>query len=101
MLSSGNRQKVLFSKWIFTNSRILVMDEPAKGIDKSGKIEIYNIINKLVMDGNSVILISSDFHELMGMSDRILVINDGKITQELSRSMFSASGLMKAISETS
>lgn len=101
MLSSGNRQKVLFSKWIFTNSRILVMDEPAKGIDKSGKIEIYNIINKLVMEGNSVILISSDFHELMGMSDRILVINDGKITQEISRGMFSMSGLMKAISETS
>ena len=97
-LSNGNRQKVLFSKWIFTNSRIFIMEEPAKGIDKSGKIEIYNIINKLVMDGKSVILISSDFYELMGMSDRILVMDNGRITSEVSRNEFSIPLLTQKIS---
>lgn len=97
-LSSGNRQKVLFSRWIFTNSRVLIMDEPTKGIDKSGKIEVYNIINKLVMEGKSVILISSDFYELMGMSDRIIVLNEGSITQEIPRSRFSAQKLLDEVS---
>ena len=74
------------------------MDEPTNNIDKSGKVEIYNIINKFILDGNSVILISSNFDELLGMSDRILVLQNGKIVKEFSKKDFSIEAILESIS---
>ncbi len=87
-LSGGNQQKVLLARWLFTNSTILILDEPTKGIDKCTKVEMYNFMNKYILDGSSIIFISSDMQELMGMSDRILVLYSGEIRAELNRREF-------------
>ncbi len=82
-LSGGNMQKVLLGKWLFADPDILILDEPTRGIDVGAKYEIYCIINKMVEDGKSVIFISSEMPEILGMSDRIYVMNAGKIIAEL------------------
>lgn len=84
-LSGGNQQKVLLSKWMFAEPDILILDEPTRGIDVGAKYEIYCIINDLVAEGKSVIMISSELPEILGMSDRIYVMNEGKIVGELSK----------------
>ncbi|MDE6211991.1 MAG: sugar ABC transporter ATP-binding protein [Lachnospiraceae bacterium] len=83
-LSGGNQQKVLLAKWMFTDPDVLILDEPTRGIDVGAKYEIYCIINDLVAAGKSVIMISSELPEVLGMSDRIYVMNEGKIAGELS-----------------
>lgn len=83
-LSGGNQQKVLLSKWMFTDPDILILDEPTRGIDVGAKYEIYCIINNLVAEGKSVIMISSELPEVLGMCDRIYIMNEGKIAGELS-----------------
>lgn len=98
-LSGGAKHKVLFSRWLFANCHVLIMDEPTNNIDKSGKVEIYNIINKYILDGNSVILISSNFDELIGMSDRILVLRNGKIVKEFAKREFSIEAILESMSE--
>ena len=82
-LSGGNQQKVLLSKWMFADPEILILDEPTRGIDVGAKYEIYTIINDLVAEGKSVIIISSEMPEVLGMSDRIYVMNNGRIVGEL------------------
>lgn len=82
-LSGGNQQKVLLAKWMFADPEILILDEPTRGIDVGAKYEIYCIINDLVKQGKSVIIISSELPEILGMSDRIYVMNEGKIAGEL------------------
>jgi putative multiple sugar transport system ATP-binding protein len=82
-LSGGNQQKVLLSKWMFADPAILILDEPTRGIDVGAKYEIYTIINDLVGEGKSVIIISSEMPEVLGMSDRIYVMNEGRIVGEL------------------
>ncbi|MTI47131.1 xylose ABC transporter ATP-binding protein [Sporosalibacterium faouarense] len=82
-LSGGNQQKVVISKWLMAEPKILVLDEPTRGIDVGAKYEIYNIMNQLVDKGVSIIMISSELPEVLGMSDRILVMNEGKFTAEL------------------
>ncbi len=88
-LSGGNRQKVVLARWLHTNSKIIIFDEPTAGIDVGVKFEIYNLINKLVEDGIGVIVISSELPELIGISDRIIVMCEGKITGELEKKDFS------------
>ncbi len=83
-LSGGNQQKVLLAKWMFAGPDVLILDEPTRGIDVGAKYEIYCIINDLVAQGKSVIMISSELPEVLGMSDRIYVMNEGKIVGELS-----------------
>lgn len=83
-LSGGNQQKVLLAKWMFADPDILILDEPTRGIDVGAKYEIYCIINQLVAEGKSVVMISSELPEVLGMSDRIYVMNEGKIVGELS-----------------
>lgn len=83
-LSGGNQQKVLLSKWMFTEPDILILDEPTRGIDVGAKYEIYCIINNLVAEGKSVIMISSELPEVLGMCDRIYIMNEGRIAGELS-----------------
>ena len=84
-LSGGNQQKVLLAKWMFADPDILILDEPTRGIDIGAKYEIYTIINQLVAEGKSVIFISSEMPEILGMSDRIYVMNEGKIVGEFDK----------------
>lgn len=83
-LSGGNQQKVLLAKWMFAEPDVLILDEPTRGIDVGAKYEIYCIINELVAAGKSVIMISSELPEVLGMSDRIYIMNEGRIVGELS-----------------
>lgn len=82
-LSGGNQQKVCLGKWLFVNPDILILDEPTRGIDVGAKYEIYTIMNKLVEDGMSIIMISSELPEVLGMSDRVYIVSAGRITGEL------------------
>lgn len=82
-LSGGNQQKVVIAKWLMAAPKILVLDEPTRGIDVGAKYEIYNIMNELVSQGVSIIMISSELPEVLGMSDRILVMHEGEFTAEL------------------
>jgi putative multiple sugar transport system ATP-binding protein len=82
-LSGGNQQKVLLAKWMFAEPDILILDEPTRGIDVGAKYEIYCIINDLVKAGKSVIMISSELPEVIGMSDRIYIMNEGKFVGEM------------------
>jgi len=82
-LSGGNQQKVLLAKWMFANPDVLILDEPTRGIDVGAKYEIYCIINRLVAEGKSVIMISSEMPEILGMCDRIYIMNEGKMVGEL------------------
>ncbi|MCR4654918.1 MAG: sugar ABC transporter ATP-binding protein [Lachnospiraceae bacterium] len=82
-LSGGNQQKVLLAKWMFTSPDILILDEPTRGIDVGAKYEIYCIINDLVKEGKSVVMISSELPEVIGMSDRIYIMNEGRFVGEI------------------
>lgn len=84
-LSGGNQQKVVLSKWLFTDPQVLILDEPTRGIDVGAKFEIYGIMNELAAQGRGVVMISSEMPELLGMCDRIYVMNEGKIVGELSK----------------
>ena len=84
-LSGGNQQKVSIAKWLFVEPKILILDEPSRGIDVGAKYEIYTIMNRLVEEGMSIIMISSELPEVLGMSDRIYVVSAGRISGELSR----------------
>ena len=96
-LSGGNQQKVLLAKWMFANPDILILDEPTRGIDVGAKYEIYCIINDLVAEGKSVIMISSELPETIGMSDRIYVMNEGKFVGELKQEEASQESIMACI----
>ncbi len=96
-LSGGNQQKVVLSKWIFTDPDVLILDEPTRGIDVGAKYEIYTIINQLADSGKSIIVISSEMPELLGLCDRIYVVNEGEIAGELSRSEATQESIMKCI----
>ena len=83
-LSGGNQQKVSLAKWLFVQPNILILDEPTRGIDVGAKFEIYTLMNRLVEQGMSIIMISSELPEVLGMSDRVYVVSAGEITGELS-----------------
>jgi ABC-type sugar transport system ATPase subunit len=84
-LSGGNQQKVVLAKWLFTQSKFLVFDEPTRGIDVGAKVEIYKLMNELVRKGVSILMISSELPEVLGMCDRILVMHEGRLAGELLR----------------
>ena len=96
-LSGGNQQKVLLAKWMFANPDVLILDEPTRGIDVGAKYEIYCIINQLVAEGKSVIMISSELPEILGMCDRIYVMNEGRIVGELDGSEATQVSIMSRI----
>lgn len=85
-LSGGNQQKVVVAKWLVGKSRVIIFDEPTRGIDVAAKVEIYNLMNELKSQGIGVVFVSSELPEILGMSDRIAVMCDGKVTGELSKS---------------
>ena len=96
-LSGGNQQKVLLSKWMFADPEVLILDEPTRGIDVGAKYEIYCIMNDLVAQGKSVIMISSEMPELLGMCDRIYVMNEGNLVAEMSAEEATQEKIMAAI----
>ena len=96
-LSGGNQQKVLLAKWMYADPDILILDEPTRGIDVGAKYEIYCIINQLVSEGKAVIMISSELPEVLGMSDRIYVMNEGKIVGEFDAADATQEKIMGAI----
>lgn len=97
-LSGGNQQKVVIAKWLETNADIFIMDEPTRGLDVGAKLEVYHIINDLVRKGKAVIMVSSELPEVLGMSDRILVMHEGEITGEFSREEAGQELILKAAS---
>ena len=99
-LSGGNQQKVLVGKWLFTEPDILILDEPTRGIDVGAKYEIYCIINKMIADGKSVIIISSEMPEILGMCDRIYIMNEGKMVGEMSGKDATQEKIMSCILKT-
>jgi len=96
-LSGGNQQKVVLSKWLFADPQVLILDEPTRGIDVGAKYEIYTIINRLAEAGKAVLMISSEMPELLGMCDRIYVMNEGALVAELDAAEASQEKIMQAI----
>ncbi len=102
-LSGGNQQKVVIAKWLATNPRILILDEPTRGVDIGAKVEVHRIISDLAASGLGIILISSDLPEVLAMSDRIIVLHEGRVTAEIpgaeateERVMYAATGQVAA-----
>lgn len=95
-LSGGNQQKIVIAKWLFTDADIYIFDEPTRGIDVGAKVEVYNLMNDLVESGAGVIVISSELPEVLGVSDRILVMCEGRLTAELDISEANQENIMKA-----
>jgi len=97
-LSGGNQQKVIIARWLYSQANLLILDEPTQGVDIGAKVEVYQVINELTSNGISVLLISSDFPELLAMSDRIAVIRDGQVLQISSAKELSEYQLMSITS---
>ena len=100
-LSGGNQQKVILSKWLVANSRVLILDEPTRGIDVNARSEFYTLMNEFVEAGGAIIMISSELPEVLGVSDRVVVMRGGKITGELSREEATEQSIMALASFTS
>ena len=94
-LSGGNQQKVVFAKWLFSDVDILILDEPTRGIDVGAKYEIYCLMNQLVESGKAIIMISSELPEVLGMSDRLVVLSGGEMVGELGRENATAEEVMR------
>lgn len=99
-LSGGNQQKVVIAKVLAANSKIIIFDEPTRGIDVGAKQDIYNLMNELAAEGNALIMVSSDMQELLGMSDRIIVLSEGVKTGELTREEFDQNRILDLASIT-
>ena len=95
-LSGGNQQKVVIAKWLATHPKVLLLDEPTRGIDVGAKSEIYNLISELAAQGMGIIVVSSELTEILAISDNILVLSESKLTAKLSREEASEEIIMKA-----
>jgi ribose transport system ATP-binding protein len=95
-LSGGNQQKVVIGKWLERNPRLLILDEPTRGVDVGAKVEIYEIMNRLAAAGTAILMISSDLPEVLGMSDRIVVMHEGRVTGEFPRAEATKERVMQA-----
>jgi len=103
-LSGGNQQKVVIAKWLATKPRVLILDEPTRGVDIGAKVEVHRIVSELAASGLAIVMISSDLPEVLAMSDRILVLHEGRVAAEISRAdateervMFAATGQAEAV----
>jgi ribose transport system ATP-binding protein len=95
-LSGGNQQKVVLAKWLELKPRLLILDEPTRGVDVATKAEIYRLINDLAAQGTAILMISSDLPEVLGMSDRVVVMHDGRVTGEFNRAEATNERVMQA-----
>jgi len=96
ILSGGNQQKVVLAKWLATQPKLLIVDEPTRGVDVGAKSEVHRTLSQLAKEGMAIIMVSSDLPEVIGMADRVLVMHEGKLTAELSRSEASEEVIMSA-----
>ncbi len=94
-LSGGNQQKIVIGKWLVSNPKVFILDEPTRGIDVGAKCEIYKLMCEFAAEGISIIMISSDLPELIGMVDRVYVMNEGKISGELNREEITQERIMR------
>jgi ribose transport system ATP-binding protein len=94
-LSGGNQQKVVLAKWLLSNSDLIIFDEPTRGIDVGAKYEIYKLMGSLIDEGKTIIMISSEMEELIGMADRILVLAEGRLCGELQKNEFDQKRIMQ------
>jgi len=94
-MSGGNQQKVILARWLSVDTKILIMDEPTRGIDVGSKAEIYQIMADLADQGVAILMISSELPEVLGMSDRVMVMREGRIVKELSREQASEEVVMQ------
>ncbi|MGI6455846.1 MAG: sugar ABC transporter ATP-binding protein [bacterium] len=99
-LSGGNQQKVVLAKWLSLHPRVLILDEPTRGIDIGAKQEIYSLMEQLALSGVAILMISSEMQEVLGMSDRVYVMHEGQITGQLSRAELSEEAIMKCATGT-
>jgi ribose transport system ATP-binding protein len=95
-LSGGNQQKVVIAKWLATNPKVLLLDEPTRGIDVNAKNEIYKLISELALSGMAIVMVSSELPEIMRISDRIIVLSEGRQTGEFSHEQVTEELLLKA-----
>jgi ABC-type sugar transport system ATPase subunit len=95
-LSGGNQQKVVLGKWLAREADVLIFDEPTRGIDVAAKVDIYELMNRLTERGAAILMISSDLPEILGMSDRILVMHAGRLTAEFPRGAVDQEGVLRA-----
>ncbi len=100
-LSGGNQQKVVFSKWLFTEPAVLFLDEPTRGIDVGAKYEIYSLINELAEQGKSILVLSSELHEILGLCDRVYVMSEGRIVGQMSAQGATQEEIMSCIMKSS
>ena len=96
-LSGGNQQKVVLAKWLFCESEVYIMDEPTRGIDVGAKHDVYTVINELAAEGKAIIFISSELPEVLGVCDRVYVMNEGKIVGEMSKEETNQEKIMKLL----
>ena len=96
-LSGGNQQKVVLAKWLFADPEVLILDEPTRGIDVGAKFEIYTLIAELAAAGKCIVMISSEMPELLGMCDRIYVMNEGRFVAEFAAAEATQEKIMRAI----
>ncbi len=94
-LSGGNQQKVVLAKWLTTNCRVMLLDEPTRGIDVGAKVEIYRLINELACSGMGIVLISSEMMEIIGLCDRVIVIREGQVAGVLQKPEITEVNLMR------
>ena len=95
-LSGGNQQKVVLAKWLGTKPRVLILDEPTRGIDVGTKAAVHRLMSNLAAEGIAILMISSELPEILGMSDRVLVMREGRLTAEFSRADATQEKLMAA-----
>lgn len=95
-LSGGNQQKVVIAKWLLTNPKVLIMNDPTRGIDVGAKVEIYKVMEELCKEGFSIIMVSSELPEIMGISDRMLVFADGRVVREFHRNEYDQNSILHA-----
>jgi ribose transport system ATP-binding protein len=94
-LSGGNQQKVVIGKWLSLGPRVLLLDEPTRGIDIGAKEEIYRLVESLAAQGMAILFVSSEMEEILGLSDRVLVMHDGELSGELKRNQLSEEAVMQ------
>jgi rhamnose transport system ATP-binding protein len=99
-MSGGNQQKVVIAKWLATNPRLLIIDEPTRGIDVGTKAEVHRLLSELANDGMAILMISSELPEVLGMADRVLVVCEGRLTAEIPRDQATPENVMRAATQT-